>query len=203
MAPVTRTTGQKRTCPESSGEERTRTDKDTRSIRACPVSGARPKPVEVLKVERTEGVLSIGMSQADSDRFEETLGTNSLDFAYALMAQVGNVVPNYSKTSDINATLAAFNGMALQNELQAMLAAQMVGTHALAMEFARRSTGQLEKGNADLAERYFNLASKASRTFVAQTEALSRAQGGSKQTVEVKHVHVSAHNAIVGDVNHG
>jgi hypothetical protein len=88
------------------------------------------------------------------------------------------------------------DGLQPQNEIEAMLAAQM--TAAMHMLGKARHAEYLEHMNS-----FGGLASKLLRTFTAQTEALAKLRRGGEQTVRVEHVHVhSGGQAIVGNVNH-
>jgi hypothetical protein len=94
-----------------------------------------------------------------------------------------------------------FHGIAPRDELEGMLAVQMVSTHTLAMEFLRRAA---LPGMPDLGvEVNVNRATKLMRVFGTQMEALSRYRGKGEQKMIVEHVHVhKGGQAIVGPVNH-
>jgi hypothetical protein len=102
----------------------------------------------------------------------------------------------------MSAALAAMAGIAPKDELEGMLAAQMVAAHNGAMECHRR---------AMLAEQTFEgrrealaQANKLSRTYTSLLEALNRHRGKGQQKVVVEHVHVHAGGqAIVGPVEPG
>ena len=101
----------------------------------------------------------------------------------------------------MNGTVALFQGIAPKNEIEAMLAAQMVACHNLSMEAVTRA-GRGEQSLQSQSE-HANQANKLMRTFAIQTEALSKLRGDSK-TVIVKHVTVSkGGQAIIGDVRQG
>ena len=98
----------------------------------------------------------------------------------------------------INAGLAVLDGMRPRDEVEAMLVAQMVVTHAFAMDYLTR-TKKAELIQA--AEFTSNFACKLLRAFTAQTEALAKLRRGGEQTVRVEHVHVHpGAQAIVGTV---
>lgn len=86
--------------------------------------------------------------------------------------------------------------------IEAMLAVQMVGTHAAAMECLRRAMvpSQTFEGRAS------NLghAQKMMSLYARQLAALDKHRGKGEQKVTVKHVHVaSGGQAIVGNVEAG
>ncbi len=99
-----------------------------------------------------------------------------------------------------NAGLALVQAVDPQNELEAVLAIQIAGNHALSMEMLSRAKST---DRTDHIELYGNMAVKLQRTFAAQLEALARLRGKGQQTVRVEHVTVHpGAQAIVGDVHH-
>jgi len=101
----------------------------------------------------------------------------------------------------VNGAIEMFAGISPKTEIEAMLAAQMVACHNLAMEAAKRSA------HPELSYPQLNdltsQANKLMKTFALQTEALSKLRGKSK-TVTVKHVTVAeGGQAVIGDVHHG
>ena len=89
-----------------------------------------------------------------------------------------------------------------RNEMEGMLAVQMIGCHNLAMAMLRRAT---KTDRVDWLATYGSLAAKLLRTFTMQTEALARLRGQTgQQTVRVEHVTVEAGaQAVVGAVTTG
>ena len=87
------------------------------------------------------------------------------------------------------------------DEIEGMLAAQMIAVHHAAMAQARRLN------NADTIERQnsaSNALTKLMRTYTAQMEALNRHRGKGQQKMTVEHVHVhDGGQAIVGTVSKG
>ncbi len=102
---------------------------------------------------------------------------------------------------DVNGVLAAVHGIRANDEIEAMLAVQMVATHFAATRALRRLKGSDTIPQQDSNG---NLAAKLLRTFAAQTEALQRYRGKGQQKVTVEHVHVhTGAQAIVGSVSQG
>ncbi len=92
-------------------------------------------------------------------------------------------------------------GVEPQDQVEALLAAQMAAVHMATMTFARRLNHVEHIPQQDSAERAFN---KLARTFAAQVEALRRHRTGGEQKVTVEHVTVNeGGQAIVGNVSHG
>ncbi len=103
------------------------------------------------------------------------------------------------RTQKTTAAVAGLIGIGPSDELEAMLAAQLVAAHNAAMECYRRAMlGEQTYGGwrESLAQ-----ANKLSRTYAALTEALNRHRGKGHQKVTVEHVHVHAGGqAVVGVV---
>jgi hypothetical protein len=90
-------------------------------------------------------------------------------------------------------------GIEPKDELEGMIAAQLLAGHNAAMECYRRAM----LPNQDFVFRRENLnqAGKLSRTFATLLEALNRHRGKGQQKVVVEHVHVyKGGQAIVGNV---
>jgi hypothetical protein len=97
------------------------------------------------------------------------------------------------------ATVAAMVGIAPKDELEGMMAAQLIAAHNAAMECYRRAM----LGEQTFEGRRENLAqaNKLSRTYATLVEALNRHRGKGQQKVTVEHVHVHAGGqAVVGTV---
>jgi hypothetical protein len=102
---------------------------------------------------------------------------------------------------DINQVLAAVTGIGAKDEIEGMLATQMVAAHTAIITTLRR---QKQSETLLEQERYGNLAVKLLRTFAAQVEALQRYRGKGQQHIRVEHVDVHAGGqAIVGAVTAG
>jgi hypothetical protein len=102
-------------------------------------------------------------------------------------------------SQEINRALAAVSGIGARDQIEAMLATQMVATHIAAIGALRRLKGSetvlAQDSNG-------NLAVKLLRTFTMQVEALQRYRGKGQQKFTVEHVHVHAGGqAIVGAVH--
>ena len=101
-----------------------------------------------------------------------------------------------------NNTLSLLQGIAPKDEVEGMLAVQMIGAHNMAMAIMNRAmiTEQTSEGR----QAGVNQATKLLRTYTSQMEALKKYRTGGQQKVTVKHVHVNeGGKAIVGTVNKG
>ena len=101
-----------------------------------------------------------------------------------------------------NSAIALLQGIGPQDEVEGMLAVQMVGIHNMAMTAMGRAmiTDQTFEGR----QAAVSQAAKLLRTFTAQMEALKKYRTGGQQKMTVEHVHVNeGGQAIVGTVNQG
>jgi hypothetical protein len=104
-----------------------------------------------------------------------------------------------TRDKQYSATVAALIGIAPKDELEGMMAAQLIAAHNAAMECYRRAM----LGEQTFEGRRENLAqaNKLSRSFATLLEALNRHRGKGQQKVTVEHVHVhSGGQALVGVV---
>lgn len=161
-----------------------------------------------LKVKNTPGNITNISTQSEDAAVNavslmSSFGTTSSEFAsYSLRELIdascsGNKVRPYSE-EDVNGIVAAMHGINPKDEIEGMLASQMVATHFAAMRVMRQlkncETIAQQDSNG-------NLAMKLLRTYTAQVEALSRYRGKGQQKMTVEHVHVHpGGQAIVGNV---
>jgi hypothetical protein len=104
-----------------------------------------------------------------------------------------------ARRGQYTATVAALGGIGPKDEIEGMIAAQLIAAHCAAMECYRRAMVSEQTFEA----RHENLrqATKLSRASAALVEALNRHRGKGQQKVTVEHVHVhSGGQAIVGTV---
>lgn len=104
-----------------------------------------------------------------------------------------------TKRDQINAALSGLIGIAPRDELEGMMAAQLIAAHSAAMECYRRAMigDQTFEGRRES----LSHANKLSRTFTQLLDALNRHRGKGQQKVTVEHVHVhSGGQAVVGTV---
>ena len=104
-----------------------------------------------------------------------------------------------ARDKQLNATVAALLGIGPQDELEGMMAAQLIAAHNAAMECYRRA--MIGEQTFEGRRENLNQANKLSRTYATLLEALNRHRGKGQQKVTVEHVHVhSGGQAIVGNV---
>jgi hypothetical protein len=123
---------------------------------------------------------------------QQVFGTISTDFAGMMLGELADAVTTDRDTIDektLNGSLGALHGINPGDEVEAMLAAQMVATHLAAMECLRwaRAPGQTFEGR-DMNLRH---ATKLTRTYTMQVESLKRYRSKGEQRVVVQHQHVN------------
>ena len=140
-------------------------------------------------------------SPEDYKKFLESFGCKSLDVSLMLMNQIVKAHPDKleQKAQDYSNNAALLSGIKPKNELEGMLAVQMVTTHNLAMEFLKRAT--LEGQTVDGVNFNVNRATKLMRLFNNQIETLKRYRSDGSQKMIVEHVSVNkGGQAIVGSI---
>jgi hypothetical protein len=103
-----------------------------------------------------------------------------------------------SRDKQFSAALEALIGIGPKDELEGMMAAQLIAAHNAAIKCYRRAMidQQTFEGRENLAQ-----ANKLSRTYARLVEALNRHRGKGQQKVTLEHVHVhSGGQAVVGVV---
>lgn len=132
---------------------------------------------------------------SDSDKFNLSIAQATANAFWVTTQEEGHTA----------ATIAthALIGIAPADELEGMLAAQMVAAHQASMECYRRS--MIPDQTIDGRTLNLSQANKLSRTYATLLEALNRHRGkGGQQKVVVEHVHVSdGGQAIIGSVKTG
>jgi hypothetical protein len=104
-----------------------------------------------------------------------------------------------TRDKQLSATVAALLGIGPRDELEGMIAAQLIAAHNAAMECYRRA--MLGEQSFEGRRENLNQANKLSRSYAVLLESLNRHRGKGQQKVTVEHVHVhSGGQAVVGVV---
>jgi hypothetical protein len=140
---------------------------------------------------------------ASSEGMERIFGTKSYDVIRHILKQADYVAlePSWSGSQILDLNFSMLADIGSKDLLEGLLAAQMVGTHNLAMQFLARAV--LKDQTVDGVNMNVDRANKLLRTFALQMEALKRYRGKGEQRVIVKHVNVhEGGQAIVGAISH-
>ncbi len=176
---------------------------------------AKSEHVRFQIKEGGSGIKDMSLKNPDDPlrevKFAEALGTPDGDlqghlFEQAIQTFKGTVSTDgedYKRiTVAANSLMAILSGIQPQDEIEGMLAVQMIGVHNMAMRTMGLAMlgGQTFEGKKN----NVNFATKMLRTFMAQMEALKKYRTGGQQKMIVEHVHVNqGGQAIVGTVNRG
>ena len=156
---------------------------------------------------------TLSRDQAAGDKFKlalsATFGCKTSETAMALLAQIMALDHPTTETEPERINTVRMNAIAMLGELQpttateALLAAQMVGTHRAAMMFLKNA--MKPEDSFDGRDRNVLRAMRLMRLFTEQVAAMSKLKGKSgQQRVVVEHVTVAAGGqAIVGAVMPG
>jgi len=135
------------------------------------------------------------------DPIAQVFGTKNVNSTFILARQVADVtaVDGGRDIQNFRSAIATIDGIGPKDELERLLAVQMIAAHHLATECLKRAADEdqtLEELNTKI-----NLATKLLRTFTTQMEALNRHRGKVSQMI-VGNVSVSeGGQAIVGSVS--
>ena len=171
------------------------------------------KPIKFKSMESDSQNPTIALKDPDdplvSVKMYEALGTPDIEFQSHLLDQViqtfkGTVSrdgADYDKVAAAaNNAMAILSGIHPQDEIEGMLAVQMISTHNLAMDAMQRAMlgGQTFEGRkANTAH-----ATKMLKMFIMQVETLRKYRTGVPQKMIVGRVNVSeGGQAIVGTIN--
>ena len=136
----------------------------------------------------------------DLARLKEAFRSEDRHFINGLAQQLIHAA-SHLQGDALDFNISVIKGVKPNDQLEAMLAAQMAAIHLAMMKFSRQLSEVENIPQQDSAERALN---KLARTFTMQMEALKRYRTGGEQKVTVQHVSVSeGGQAIVGNVTQG
>jgi hypothetical protein len=173
----------------------------------------RKKPVSFKNERSKKGAFSISPATPNDPLYEvkmlEALGTPDTELQRYFLSQVVQTfsgVTSKEKTNfdaaiaSMNSALSILNGIQPKDEIEGMLAIQMIGIHNLAVDALNRAmlSGQSFEGR----KTNVSYVTQMSRAFVMQMEALKKYRTSSQIKMVVRSVSVSdGGQAIVGTVN--
>ena len=158
------------------------------------------------KVCIEEGALILKGTEEAQDRVGAAFGSEDREWQTYCISHLMTVLPEKAteETNDftlpINAAVEMLSAIAPRDALEAALAVNMVLSNHMSAVMMRGTKGaptvQSLQANG-------NLATKFSRTFIAQLEALDRHRRGGKQIVEHVHVNAGGQAVIANSVTTG
>jgi hypothetical protein len=201
-------------------KKRELTDEEKARLEAYEQRAGQTNPLKFKADARSE--FPGGITATDPDepllwaKLAEAFGTTDVDAQGLLFDQVVTSFAGVTVVSDehpdgfypdkviraANEAAALLAGIGPRDELEAMLACQMVACHNAAMHTAKMAilTGQTFEGK----RANTNYAVKLMALFTSQMEALKKYRTGGQQKMIVEHVNVNeGGQAVVGQVNMG
>jgi len=139
---------------------------------------------------------------------KQASGSEDKGVAEALICQAihttTSMTINGKDVDNMAVTQKIMRGLEPQDQLEGLMAAQMVSMHNLAMDCSRRAmlSGQTIEGR-DMNLRH---ATRLMNAFSNAVTALDKHKGKGQQKITVEHQHVQVEaggQAIIGDVHHG
>ena len=159
-----------------------------------------------IKESQKQQLINVSVEDPDQRKGERKQigGSQSDDWNDTLVNQAVNTL--WLKQSDAatraqqaKGLVQAMIGIAPKDELEGMMAAQLLAAHSASMECFGRA--MLSEQTIDARREHLNQANKLSRTFATLLEALNRHRGKGQQRVVVEHIHVHpGGQAVVGVV---
>lgn len=154
--------------------------------------------------KKSSEVITVTDKPATNGTLKHIGGSKSDEWNVVLINQVGGCLwlknsSTEERDRQVGAMIATLASFKPADELESMLAAQLIACHNAAMECHRRAM----IGEQTFVARNENLsqANKLSRSFSTLLEALNRHRGKGQQKITVDHIHVNkGGQAIVGNV---
>jgi hypothetical protein len=171
---------------------------------ASVTGGLQKKSNKAISSDNTIAVVVDAAAGKVYTNSRRVFGTNNKHSINALGNQLINVVLNTAGKHDLlnnEWVLPIIHGIGPKDQLEGLLAVQMVSVHSLAMEYLKRVS--LENQTPYGIDANINRATKLLRTFTMQMEALNRHRGKVGQQMVVGNVNVNeGGQAVVGQVSH-
>lgn len=183
------------------------TDNERAAVAALLDRRRQTAPVAKIAVALNSGVHRIAIDHPDpavgTAVFMNALGVRHELASEALLSQIVNLSGKGQTVTgtDVNAVAALVQGIEPKDQIEAMLAVQMVAIHNATVTAARRLAHTETLPQQDSAS---NMLNKLARTFATQVEALKKYRSSGEQNIRVQHVTVNeGGQAIVGQVHTG
>ena len=142
----------------------------------------------------TQAIRTVWVQHSDEDALDQQLAATT-----AALIGIDQHSDEDALDQQLAATTAALIGIGPKDELEGMIAAQLLAAHNASMECYRRA--MIPQQSLESRRENLNQANKLSRTYATLLESLNRHRGKGQQKVMVEHVHVHAGGqAVVGMV---
>ena len=161
-------------------------------------------PPRLKKPSRQSDVIVPPTSELGRTALREVFGeTLSDEFVDVMLTQlISGLAPgpfDVLEEATLNAAIAVIASIRPQSELEALLAVQVAAMGFAGLKFLKHSQRHLDEVHIGV---YGGYATRLLRLQLELIQALDKHQRGTKQTVEVRHVHIhSGGQGVVGIVN--
>ena len=155
---------------------------------------------------RQPRTITVGDPEDQKGRLKDIGGSKSDAWNNVIANQVAQALwvansDEAERWAQYQAASSGLMGIGPRDELEGMMAAQLVASHSAAMECYRRA--MLSEQTFEGRRENLNQANKLSRTWATLLDAFNKHRGKGQQKVTVEHVHVhSGGQAVVGTVEH-
>lgn len=157
-------------------------------------NNAEQSPVKVefiLDKETNQFTIKDNDKQEIINAFLSAFGTKDVNTASTLMSNLRKVLGdrNHYNKQDLDFAFSFIQSLNVHSPIEAMLAIQMYATHMKACSCLHNFsiTGQTVEGVIGNT----NLATKLTRTFISQMDALKKFRSHGEQKITVKHINVN------------
>lgn len=146
--------------------------------------------LKTLLAQKTDEMLELVAKKSGGSAVEfGTMILNQLSSSCYPKMELAKLAPNI---------FVSMSGIKPQDQIEGMLAAQMLATHHAAMDCF--SIAKVSP-NIDISNNTLSVANKLTRSYTMQMEALNRYRGKGQQKMVVEHVHISSGGqAIIGNI---
>lgn len=153
-----------------------------------------------LNAEKSPGPKSVPALAKKEERKDLLKHPTNEALEPLLMVQVNRTTPKgWPAEQQMDLACAMQTMVQPRDDIEALLGAQMVAVHNLAMDFMARANHPGQPSEAVAAS--IGSANKLLRTYMLQMEALNRHRGKGQQKVTVEHVTVNqGGQAVIGNV---
>jgi len=163
----------------------------------------KKSPPKIKKVVNENGDIELNIQKLKVSEWIEAFCVTDEDLATTLSGQLLLAQAGNGKTdSAINAAYAMYQGIDPKDNVECLLAVQMVAVHNMAMDLSKRA--MIPEQTFEGVDANINRVTKLMRTYTAQVETLKRYRTGGRQTIQVQHVNVNeGGQAVVGNIKGG
>ena len=152
--------------------------------------------------ENEKGEIVINIKGFKDGNFSDIFGTKSFNVSSQLLKDAMNISAAGGEYTNSSSNLAFdfIKEIKPQDPLEAMLAIQMLGTHLASCKSFYRAN--LANQTQEMVSESINRATKLSKTFIAQMEALKKHRSKGDQKITVEHINVNDGGKVsIGETN--